>query len=220
MGLIFLCGGLAFFSALHLATATKVIRRPLVQCLGEWPYKGIFALLSLVSFMAALHGYAMMDYIEYWKADKLLVLVQTFVLMPVAFVLLISSYVSKGTRRLTRHPMLTGMALACFGHVFVNGDLAGILLFGGLGVYCILAMLWSDIQAKISHEDARVEERDFKVLTQTSYMPSFIRFKVLPQDILPRLGVLGPVLGIVIYGLVLTYHGQVIGVSPLSSLME
>ncbi|MEH6629956.1 MAG: NnrU family protein [Halopseudomonas aestusnigri] len=214
MGLILLCGGLALFSILHLATATKSIRRPLVGRLGEGGYKGIFALLSFASFGGMLHGYATMEYIEYWQTEKVLVLVQTFVFMPISFVLLVSSYVTQGTRRLTRHPMLVGVTLACFGHVLVNGDLAAIILFGGLGGYCILAMLWSDIQTK-----AALDERDCLLLYQTSYLPSPMRLRVTPQDILPRLGILGPSIGVVLYGLALTYHGQLLGVSPLSSLM-
>lgn len=214
LGLILLCGGLALFSILHLATATRSIRRPIVGRLGEGAYKGIFALLSLASFGGMLHGYATMEYIEYWQPEKMVVLAQTFIFMPISFVLLVSSYVSRGTRRLTRHPMLIGVTLACFGHVLVNGDLAAIVLFGGIGGYCILAMLWSDIQTKAS-----LEERDCQLLAQTGYMPSLMRLRVAPQDILPRLGIIGPSIGVVLYGLALTYHGQLFGVSPLSSLM-
>ena len=215
MGITLLCGGLVLFSVLHLLTATRSIRKPLSKRMGEGPYKGIFALLSLVCFGGALHGYATMEYTEYWQPQEVMVLVQTFVVMPLSLVLLVSSYVSKGTRRLTRHPMLVGVALACFGHVLVNGDLAAVLLFGGIGVYCLLAMLWSDVQAKPLQE-----AREGKLLAQTGYLPSIKRLQVMPQDILPKLGVLGPSIGLVVYGLALTYHGQVIGISPLASVLR
>ncbi|WP_419903716.1 NnrU family protein [Kiloniella sp.] len=213
MGIILLCGGLFLFAFLHLLTATKSIRTPLAKRFGEGPYKGVFALLSLVAFALAMHGYASMDYIEYWQPIRILVLVQTFVIMPVSVTLLVSSYVSRGTQRITRHPMLTGVALACFGHLLVNGDLAAIFLFGGLAIYCVVAMLWSDVQAKLS-----AEEKVQQFLAQTGYVPAFTRLRVTPQDLLPRLGVLGPAIGVVMYGLALTYHGQVFGVSPLSSI--
>ncbi|OUS16499.1 hypothetical protein A9Q97_02355 [Rhodospirillales bacterium 47_12_T64] len=186
--------------------------------LGEGPYKGVFALLSLASFGAAIQGYVSIEYIEYWEywqPSRIAVLIQSFVIMPISLILLTSSYVSRGTRRLTRHPMLVGVALACFGHVLVNGDLAAILFFGGLGGYCILAMLWNDIQARSSGE-----EQDRLFLLQTGYLPSLTRLKKTPQDTLPRLGVLGPAVGGMAYGLAITYHGQVIGVSPLSSLVN
>ncbi|WP_299845702.1 NnrU family protein [uncultured Roseovarius sp.] len=40
-----------------------------------------------------------------------------------------------------RHPMLTGMVIFAFAHLLVNGDLASIILFGGLGLWAIVQML-------------------------------------------------------------------------------
>ena len=215
MGLYLLVGGLLVFSILHLATATKKIRRSLVGYVGELPYKGIFALLSLVSFGVALHGYSLSPYVELWQGGHVLILLQSFVIMPISIVLLVSSYISKGTRRITRHPMLAGVALACFGHVLVNGDLAFVTFFGGLGIYAVSAMFWSDVQLNQS-----AKEDDHLLLTQTGYLPSLSRLERKPDDLLPRLGVLGPTIGAVAYGLALTSHSQVIGISPLASLVN
>ncbi|MFA7434230.1 MAG: NnrU family protein [Gemmobacter sp.] len=40
-----------------------------------------------------------------------------------------------------RHPMLWGMLVWAGAHLLVNGDLASILLFGGLGLWAVLAMV-------------------------------------------------------------------------------
>ena len=40
-----------------------------------------------------------------------------------------------------RHPMLSGMVLFAIAHLLVNGDLASIILFGGLGLWAILEMI-------------------------------------------------------------------------------
>ena len=40
-----------------------------------------------------------------------------------------------------RHPMLTGMVIFACAHLLVNGDLASILLFGGLGLWAVIQML-------------------------------------------------------------------------------
>lgn len=49
-----------------------------------------------------------------------------------------------GTRGLLyphlRHPMLWGMVLWAIAHLLVNGDLASVLLFGGLGLWAVLQM--------------------------------------------------------------------------------
>ncbi len=39
-----------------------------------------------------------------------------------------------------RHPMLTGTALWSLAHLLVNGDLASLILFGGIGAWAIVAM--------------------------------------------------------------------------------
>ncbi|MCZ4281733.1 NnrU family protein [Kiloniella laminariae] len=213
MGTVMLIGGLLVFALLHLATASRSLRSVLARRLGEGPYKGVFALLSLISFAVALHGYAVSDFQEYWQSGRIAILLQSFLIMPLALILLVSSYVSRGTQRLTRHPMLSGVALACFGHLLVNGDQAAVLLFGGLGGYSILAMFWSDYQRRHSSE-----ERDRLFLSQTGYLPGLARLKLQPDDVLPRLGIMGPAIGFVVYGLALSYHGQLIGVSPLASL--
>lgn len=40
-----------------------------------------------------------------------------------------------------RHPMLMGMVIFATAHLLVNGDLASVILFGGLGVWAIVEML-------------------------------------------------------------------------------
>ena len=40
-----------------------------------------------------------------------------------------------------RHPMLTGMVIFAIAHLLVNGDLASIILFGGLGLWAVAEML-------------------------------------------------------------------------------
>ncbi len=43
---------------------------------------------------------------------------------------------SKGrARSLMRHPMLTGVMVWALAHLLVNGDLASLLLFGGMGIW-------------------------------------------------------------------------------------
>ncbi|KLN62350.1 hypothetical protein WH96_02240 [Kiloniella spongiae] len=207
-------GGLVLFSLLHLVTATRSIRSAAAEHLSELQYKSLFSLLSLVTFGGAIYGYIESSYVEFWVPESAVVLFQSFVLMPIAIILLVSSYISRGTQRLTRHPMLMGVAIACFSHVLVNGDLAFILFFGGLGTYAVLAMIWSDYQCRISKGP-----KDQLFLEQTGYFPSFGRLYPEEGDILPRVGTLGPVIGAVSYGLAITYHGQLLGVSPLSSLL-
>ncbi len=40
-----------------------------------------------------------------------------------------------------RHPMLTGVAIWALAHLLVRGDLASVILFGGLALWAVAAML-------------------------------------------------------------------------------
>lgn len=40
-----------------------------------------------------------------------------------------------------RHPMLTGMVIFALAHLLVNGDLASVMLFGGLGLWALAEII-------------------------------------------------------------------------------
>ena len=53
--------------------------------------------------------------------------------MPFALILLAASFIPGNLKRLTAHPMLWSITLWALVHLLANGDLAGLLLFGGFG---------------------------------------------------------------------------------------
>jgi uncharacterized membrane protein len=63
-------------------------------------------------------------------------------LMPVAIVLLAALLLPTNIKRFTRHPMLWSFTLWSVAHLWSNGDLASILLFGSFGMYAAFSM-WS-----------------------------------------------------------------------------
>jgi uncharacterized membrane protein len=60
-----------------------------------------------------------------------------FLLMLPVFVLLAAAYIPSNIRRIAQHPMLLAIKLWAFAHLLVNGDLAGMLLFGSFLAYGI-----------------------------------------------------------------------------------
>ena len=58
-------------------------------------------------------------------------------LMPFALILLAAAFIPANLTRFTAHPMLWAIALWALAHLLANGDLAGLLLFGGLGLYAL-----------------------------------------------------------------------------------
>ena len=69
---------------------------------------------------------------EVWYLNNLLML-------PALFLMDIGR--AKGVvRTWIRHPMLTGVAVWAAAHLLVNGDLASLVLFGGLGLWALVEM--------------------------------------------------------------------------------
>jgi uncharacterized membrane protein len=56
--------------------------------------------------------------------------------------LLAAAYIPSGVKRVTRHPMLWATVIWAISHLFANGDLRSLLLFGSFGVWALFDM-WS-----------------------------------------------------------------------------
>ncbi|WP_127113722.1 NnrU family protein [Shimia sediminis] len=93
--------------------------------------KGIVAIALVISIVLMVIGYRQAEVIDLWVApswmihiNNLLVLIAIFMMSPAP---------QKG-RILNgmRHPMMTGFAIWTLGHILVNGDVASLILFGGL----------------------------------------------------------------------------------------
>jgi len=101
--------------------------------LGD-PGKGIIAVLILVSLGAMIFGYRAADFVPIWQPPSFMVHINNL-LMVIAFWIYGSS-AAKGAKAWpaykTRHPQLLGFKVWAIAHLLVNGDLASILLFGGL----------------------------------------------------------------------------------------
>lgn len=133
--------GLVTLIGMHLVPASPSLRRQLVQRLGEMPYRGIFALVSLAGFTLIVIGMGKASFIPVWEPPQWGYTVVPVFMLP-AFILLVAAYLPGNVHRFTPHPMLWGVVLWAAGHLLANGDLASIVLFGALGLYSVFAM-WS-----------------------------------------------------------------------------
>lgn len=115
-----------FFKRLHPEARAR---------LGDKGKGGIAAVLFL-SIVVMVLGYKAAPYIDVWfpptwavHLNNLLVLIALFMMSPAP----------KKGRLLSgmRHPMLTGFSLWAVAHLLVNGDLASVVLFGGLLLWAL-----------------------------------------------------------------------------------
>jgi uncharacterized membrane protein len=136
---LFIAGLVVFFGT-HLFTAFRS-RDPEGRVLGlpAGPYKGLYSILSLGSFVAMIWGYAYLKpWIPIWDPPVWTRHVALSV-MPFAVILLVSSYVPTGyIKKAVGHPMLVAVILWSAAHLLANGDLAAILLFGSFFVFAII----------------------------------------------------------------------------------
>lgn len=132
--------GLILFFAAHLLPTAPLLRGGLVSALGENGYKAGFSLASGLGLVLIILGVAAMRGsgadIQLWR-PPLWARHLTFALMLPAFVLVVSAYAPSHIRDWTRHPMLAGVMLWAAAHLFANGDLLALLLFGSFLVFSI-----------------------------------------------------------------------------------
>src|ERR1700730_17051240 len=58
MGLAILILGLVLFIGMHVVTTQRALRAGLIKRVGEWPYKGIYSIVSLIGIVLIAWGFA------------------------------------------------------------------------------------------------------------------------------------------------------------------
>ncbi len=138
--MIWLVLGVLAWSAVHLFPCLAVpTRTRLVERLGA-PYQGLFALVILSSIALMVFG---------WRSTVPSFLYSppewsravTNLLMLVALVLFAASALPTNLKRVVRHPQLVAMATWAVAHLLSNGDSRSIVLFGGLGLWALAAIV-------------------------------------------------------------------------------
>ena len=135
------------FLAAHYVSSTPV-RGGLVSLLGENVYLGFYVVVSLITLGWMIVAYARAPYQQLWLGDEFKA--WAVVLMPVSLVLIACGLLTRnpsavrqesalrslgeprGILRVTRHPVMWGIALWAAVHLISRGDTASVIFFGGL----------------------------------------------------------------------------------------
>lgn len=100
------------------------------------PGKGIIALIIVGSVVAMVYGYSWAPFIPVWFPPTFMLHINNL-LMLVAFFVYGMSATTGRLRGKMRHPQLTAVKIWAVAHLLVNGDLASIILFGGLLAWAV-----------------------------------------------------------------------------------
>jgi uncharacterized membrane protein len=219
------------FILIHLLISGTRLRDAAVATIGQGPYMGVFSLLSVAAlawlifaFGAARNDPASM---VLWTSAPALRWVQ-LVLQFLAFMLVVPGLatpnptsvaqqgllerpdVARGMLRITRHPFLWGVAIWAFGHLLVNGDTAGVVLFGSL----LGLALFGTVSIDAKRKRALGQTWD-GFATQTSNVP-FAAIVAGRQTLdLAEIGWWRLAVGIALYAVMLFAHPYAFGVSPM-----
>lgn len=103
------------------------------------PGKGILAVALIGSVVLMVMGYRAADFIAVWQPPGFMVHVNNTLMLFALWVY--GSSAAKGAKawpaNKIRHPQLVGFKIWALAHLLVNGDLASILLFGGLLAWAV-----------------------------------------------------------------------------------
>ena len=134
--------GLILWSVVHLFKAIAPgTRQNLIARLGAGVYKGIVALLILGSLVLIVLGWQSSTPELIYAAPPTLRHV-TMLLMLIAIILFAASHSPSNIKRLIRHPQLSAVILWSIAHLLSNGEDRSVLLFGGIGVWAILEIIF------------------------------------------------------------------------------
>jgi len=98
--------------------------------------KGVVAVLIVASVVAMIFGYQWAPFIPVWYPPSFMVHINNL-LMLVAFFVYGMSATTGRLRGKMRHPQLVAVKIWAVAHLLVNGDLASLILFGGMLAWAV-----------------------------------------------------------------------------------
>lgn len=136
MGFVLLILGVALWWAAHLFKRLMPARRAAMGDGGKGAVAGALA----VSILLMIFGFRMTDFIPVWSPPSFLIHINNLLVLIAIFMMSPAGQKGRLLNKV-RHPMLGGVKLWAFAHLLVNGDLAGIILFGGLLAWAVVEVI-------------------------------------------------------------------------------
>lgn len=210
---------------LHIGLAGTVLRGALVARLGENGFRGLYSLVSVASIAGLSAAYASSVAAPMWILPAVLGWIAVGVMLP-AFILFVASVASpnptavgaetrpdsepRGVFRITRHPMLWAFTIWSVVHIATNGTWTAVVFFGSFALTSLVGM--PSIDSKLA---VRSPERWAGLAQRTSIIPGAAILAGRNRLDLQEIGWVVPLIGLVVWALVLGAHPYVIGYPAL-----
>ena len=152
--------GLLLWTALHFFRVyAPEARARMTERMGE-ASKGPFALGILAALLMMIFGYRAALFTPVWYPPEAFTLLNNALVL-LAFYIYLTTATKPGTAWVfgnLRNPQLVGFSIWAVAHLLVNGDLASIVLFGGL-------LLWALGEIAFSRPDDSLVDRSKAKIT-------------------------------------------------------
>ena len=214
------------FTGSHMILSHGAIRKGLIARLGRWPFRLVYSLIALATFVWLMQAYGAAPRDDLFEAHIALKHMP-LTLMAFASFFIISGYTIanpsaivledldggdaiSGILKVTRAPVMWGVALFAVSHMLANVDPASWIFFGALMVLA-LAGGWHLDQRK----KAEGEEKWQKLQAETSFIPFAALLCGRTTLEIRELGWWRIALALALYGVLMVAHGMLIGVSSM-----
>lgn len=150
---IMLLLAIAAFVGLHFVLSHRPVRDPLVARLGENGFSIAYSLIAIVTLVWTVSAYRAAPVIPVWSTPGWLAVLVTGAMLPVTVLfvaglsrsptvvrgdaILRDQSAGRGIFAITRNPFLWAVAAWALLHIAANGDVASMILFGGLLVLAV-----------------------------------------------------------------------------------
>ena len=139
--MIVLALGIVLFAVLHLVPVLPDVKVRLKGPVGERAYGPVYGIVSVIALALIVVGWRHAPFVAVYQPAWWGRYVN-FGLTFLAF-LCLGIFLFRGRlRQVLRFPMGIAVLLWGIGHLFANGDMAGLILFGGMMVYAALHIGW------------------------------------------------------------------------------
>lgn len=128
--------GLILYSGSHLFKRLLPNRRAAMGDMG----KGAVALISLAGVVLMVIGYRAAPYVELWSPPAFMRHVNNLLMLIAVYLLGIGNMWGVVRTKL-RHPMLGAVKVWALAHLLVKGDLASVVLFGGVLAWAVISLI-------------------------------------------------------------------------------
>jgi uncharacterized membrane protein len=131
--------GLVVLLGAHVFVSMRPQRAVLIATTGEWPYRGLFALVSIAGIVLIGYGFAWYraaGLIPIWYPPAWTHHIPEALMWP-ASIMIAAAYFPGNIKRILKHPMLVGVKTWAAAHLCANGDLGGIILFGSFLAWAV-----------------------------------------------------------------------------------